>query len=204
MRGTGLSAFKSGIMTQSDQALTDHIKTGRPGALEALIRRYQEKVMRTAYGYTGNQADAEDIFQETFAEVVRSIDSFRGESEPGTWIYRIAIRKAQEHHRRKQRKWVFQWFSDSEDESSEPADPDGHTPESLLIGREDLETLRVAVNRLPDLQRQAITLFYFNDLPYQDVADVMETSVSAVESLLFRARRNLKKTLERQTTEVSV
>ncbi|NUQ82398.1 MAG: sigma-70 family RNA polymerase sigma factor [Bacteroidetes bacterium] len=191
-------------MTPTDQVLTEQLRTGHPGACEALLRRFQDKVMRTAYGYTGNQSDAEDIFQDTFAEVIRSIGTFRGESELGTWIYRITIRKAQEHHRRKQRKWMFSWFSDSEDESADPADPDGHTPESLYIGHEDLENVRQAVNRLPDLQRQAITLFYFNDLPYQEVAAVMETSVSSVESLLFRARRNLKKTLERPNEEVSV
>jgi len=154
-------------------------------------------VYNTALGIVQNAEDAEDISQEVFVQVYQSVHSFKGESKFSTWLYRITIAKALDHERRKKRKKRFaivkKIFGDPADEGLLP---DFQHPGVTFDKKETAAILFKAIKELPENQRIAFTLHKVEGLSYQEVSDVMKTSVSSVESLMHRAKNNLKKLLE--------
>lgn len=155
-------------------------------------------VYNTAMGIVQNAEDAEDIAQETFVQVYQSIGSFKGESKFSTWLYRITIAKALDHERRKKRKKRFAFVKSLFGEESQVVvhPPDFHHPGVIMDKKEDAAVLFQAIAQLPENQKVAFTLHKVDGLSYQEVSEVMNTSVSSVESLMHRAKTNLKKKLE--------
>ena len=163
-----------------------------------LVRAHQERVYSTCYRFLKSREDAQDVTQEVFMQVYKSMDDFRGESQLSTWIYRIAVTRSLDlirRHNRKRRlgsvKAIFR-IGSGEDEFDLPSDT---TPESELMDSEKKRVLAWAVSRLPEKQRIAITLNNYEQYSNQEVADIMQTSLSAIEGLLHRGRKNLKKEL---------
>ncbi len=133
-------------------------------------------------------------------EVYQSIDQFRGQSKLSSWIYRIAVTKSLDFVRRGNRKKrtgqlrrVLGWASDGEQTDLEPEV--SRTAMDELAEKERAEILHKAVDALPENQRIAVNLHNYEGFHYTEVAQIMETSVSSVESLLHRARKNLEKRL---------
>lgn len=155
-------------------------------------------VYNTALGIVQVPSDAEDIAQEVFVQVYQSISSFKGDSKFSTWLYRITITKSLDHERRKKRKKRFAFVKSLFGEDSEVVihPPDFNHPGVLMDKKEDAATLFQAIKELPDNQRIAFTLHKVEGLSYQEVSEVMNTTVSSVESLMHRARTNLRKSLE--------
>jgi RNA polymerase sigma-70 factor (ECF subfamily) len=144
-----------------------------------------------------NQADADDVTQEVFIELFRSMNRFRGESRLSTWIYRISVNKSLEHLRRKkQKKWFGLWNKPDEGDAIEKNLPDFDHPGVLAENRERAKILAWALDKLPENQRIAYTLHKIEGLGYQEIAEVIQVSLSAVESLMHRARHNLQKHLK--------
>jgi len=144
-----------------------------------------------------NAQDADDMAQEVFLDVYQKIGTFRGESRLTTWMYRLSTNKCLEEIRRRkrQRRWaslVSFWKSDGE--AIEP--PEFDHPGVQLENKERASLLMLKMEQLPDNQRVAFTLHKLDGMPYEQIAEVMETSLSAVESLIFRAKQNLKKLLK--------
>ena len=156
-------------------------------------------VFNTALSIVQNTEDAEDVAQEVFIQVYRSIDQFKGDSRLTTWIYRITTTKALDHIRSKKRKkrfaFVTSLFGVNNELLHEPTD--FQHPGIELDKKEQAALLFRMVSQLPDNQKVAFNLHKTEDLSYQEIADIMVISVSAVESLLFRARQNLRKMLEK-------
>lgn len=155
-------------------------------------------VYNTALGIVQNAEDAEDIAQETFVQVYQSIGSFKGESKFSTWLYRITIAKALDHERKKKRKKRFAFVKSIFGEESQIVvnPPDFHHPGVVLDKKENAAVLFRAIAELPENQRIAFTLHKVDGLSYQEVSEIMNTSVSSVESLMHRAKTNLRKRLE--------
>ena len=155
-------------------------------------------VYNTALGIVQNAEDAEDIAQEVFVQVHQSVGTFKGDSKFSTWLYRITITKSLDHERRKKRKKRFAFVKSLFGEDSEVVinPPDFHHPGVVLDKKEDATALFKAIEQLPENQRIAFTLHKVEGLSYQEVSEVMKTTVSSVESLLHRARSNLRKILE--------
>lgn len=168
-------------------------------AFKSLVANYQDMVYNTALGIVQNSEDAEDVTQEVFIQVYRSIDQFKGDARLSTWIYRITTTKALDHIRSRRRKkrfaFVTSLFGPNDELIHEPVD--FHHPGVALDRKEQAALLFRMIEQLPDNQRLAFTLHKTEELSYQEIADVMKLSVSAVESLLFRARQNLRKLLEK-------
>jgi len=181
-----------------EQDLIRALKEGDGAAFRRLVDDRQAMVYNTVLGMLQNPEDAEDATQEVFMKVFESIANFKGESALSTWLYRIAVTSSLEFLRKKRRKKRFAFVLSLFGDSNEPlADlPDFEHPGVRLDRRENARILFKAVAGLPENQRIAFTLHKMEGLSYQEVADVMDTSVSAVESLLHRARLNLRKTLE--------
>ncbi len=178
--------------------LIEQLKKGDETAFKTIVDDWQAMVYNTAIGIVQNAEDAEDITQEVFVQVYQSINSFKGDSKFSTWLYRIAITKSLDHERRKKRKKRFAFvrslFGDESQVVIHP--PDFHHPGVALDKKEDAARLFQAINQLPENQRVAFALHKLEGLSYQEVSEVMKTTVSSIESLMHRAKTNLKKNLE--------
>ncbi len=158
-------------------------------------------VINTCYRFVLNREDAEDIAQEVFLEVYRSLDSFRHESKLSTWLYRIAVTKSLDHLRKKKRKKRFSslkrviGFNDPAEELPLPSNL--ATPDEVVSENERKQILQNALDSLPDNQKTAFLLSKYDGYSNQEIADIMKTSLSAVESLVHRAKKNLQKQLEK-------
>ncbi len=165
-----------------------------------IVAEHQDMVLNTCYRFVLNREDAEDITQEVFLEAYRSFGSFRRESKLSTWLYRIAVTKSLDHLRKKKRKKRFSslkrviGFNDPAEELTLPS---METPAEVLSGNERTEILRKALDSLPDNQKTAFLLSKYDGYSNQEIAEVMHTTVSAIESLVHRAKKNLQKKLEK-------
>ncbi|OQP62037.1 RNA polymerase subunit sigma-70 [Niastella vici] len=179
--------------------LIQQLRAGDELAFKSLVENYQDLVYNTALGVVQNSEDAEDVAQEVFIQVYRSIDQFKGDARLSTWIYRITTTKALDHIRSRKRKKRFAFitslFGPNDELIHEPVD--FQHPGVALDRKEQAALLFRMIDQLPENQKVAFTLHKSEELSYQEIADVMQLSVSAVESLLFRARQNLRKLLEK-------
>jgi RNA polymerase sigma factor (sigma-70 family) len=158
---------------------------------------YQQKVFNTAIGLVQDHGMAEDIAQEVFITVFKSILSFNERSSMSTWIYRITVNKSLDHLRSKNRlkRGVFsQLFNKNTGEVIEDKAAFEH-PGIALERREQARQLFAAINTLPENQKTVFILAQVEELPQKDIAEIMNLSVKAVESLLQRAKVNLRKKL---------
>ena len=155
-------------------------------------------VYNTALTIVQQEEDAEDVAQEVFVQVYQSIEGFKGEAKFSTWLYRITLSKAMDHERRKKRKKRFAFVKSLFGEANEALInlPDFNHPGVSLDNKEKAAILFKAMNTLPDNQRIAFILNKVEGLSYQEISEVLETTVSAVESLLHRAKANLRKYLK--------
>jgi RNA polymerase sigma factor (sigma-70 family) len=180
-----------------EKLLINSLKNAEPEAFKILVESYKNKVYITSLGILQNPEDAEDAAQEVFLEVYLSIKHFKEQSKLSTWIYRITVSKSLELLRRKKRKKRFGFitsiFGESDKLKHDP--PDFIHPGVQAENKELSSILFKAISKLPESQNIAYTLHNIEGLSYQDIAEVMETSVSSIESLIFRAKNNLKKLL---------
>jgi len=184
-------------MGNADHILVERLKRGDETAFRELVDDYQNKVFNTCISFLKNPDDADDLTQEVFIEVYSSIKKFREDAKLSTWIYRITVNKSLEHIRkmkRKKRSVFLQWFG-NEDKDPELQVPDFNHPGVLAENRERARILLKAIEKLPEKQRIAFTLHKMEDLSYEQIAEVMQKSLSSVESLMHRAKSNLKKEL---------
>jgi RNA polymerase sigma-70 factor (ECF subfamily) len=156
-------------------------------------------VFNTALNFVQNKEDAEDISQEVFIEVYKSLPQFKGEASISTWIYRIAITKSLDHLRKKnsQKRKGFLRSLFYEDSGELMHDrPHFDHPGILMENKENARFLFAAINTLPENQKTAFILFNIDDLPQKEIAEIMNTSPKAVESLIGRAKQTLKERLK--------
>jgi RNA polymerase sigma factor (sigma-70 family) len=181
--------------------LIQGLRQGDEAAFKYLVTTYQDRVYNTAIGIVQNAEDAEDVAQEVFIQVYRSIHSFKGESKLSTWLYRIATTRALDLLRSRKSKKRFGFMQRLFGEGNEPIHeiPDFNHPGIAMDRKENAAKLFKAIAQLPENQRTAFTLHKLEDLSYQEVSEVMQTSVPAVESLMHRAKQNLKKILEKDS-----
>lgn len=182
----------------NEDFLIQELKEGKGLAFKTIVDEYQNMVYNTCLAIVKSEEDAEDIAQEVFVQVYQSIKSFKGESKLSTWIYRIATTKSLDHERKKKRKKRFGFVKSIFGEDSEIIinPPDFNHPGVALDKKENAAKLFKAIDKLPENQRIAFLLNKVEGLSYQEVSQVLQVSVSSIESLLHRAKNNLRKILE--------
>jgi RNA polymerase sigma-70 factor, ECF subfamily len=185
--------------------LINRLKNGDQDAYRMVIEEYQTSVLNSCFKFVKNRETAEDLTQEVFLEVFKSIGSFRMESKFSTWLYRISITKSLDHLKSMKTKKRF-GFLKSIFSGDGPEDhflfSDQDNPHQIL---EDLDRKRVlswALESLPENQKVAFTLNKYDDKSYKEIAEILNTTVSSVESLIFRAKSNLKKKLYKYYKEI--
>ena len=188
-------------MTDQDHLIIK-LKSGDESAYRWLIETYHTRVISLCNQYLHDPAEAEDLAQDVFVEVIESIHRFRGDAAIATWIYRIAVNKSLNRKKRLARKKRLFPGNDSSGvhETEQTVTSTGsdaqQRPDHQMEQEEDRKALKQAIDKLPENQRTAFLLSKYEELPYKEIAEVMNTSLSAVESLLFRARLNLQKHLK--------
>ncbi len=185
-------------MKAAEITLADQLKSGSAIAYSNLIKQFQGRVYNTCLGFVHRSEEAEDLTQEVFLEVFRSIARFKGESKLSTWIYRISVTKSLEHIRKQSRKKRSGNVCSLADLNERGFDVSGDRldhPGLQMENKDRSHALLSAIDSLPKNQKIAFTLNKIDGRSYQEVAEVMQTSLGAVESLIFRARKSLQVTL---------
>ncbi|MDZ7738866.1 MAG: RNA polymerase sigma factor [Bacteroidales bacterium] len=175
----------------SEKQIINALIDGEDSAYRHIIAKYREPVVRLCRGFTGSADDAEDLAQDVFIEVFRSVGRFKGRSSLSTWIYRIAVNKSINFVRDRSKKNHDDYALTAEIEGRDNDD----SADSRLMQKDHAMALHSAVERLPESQRTAFVLSKYEDMSYSEIAAIMKNSISSVESLLFRAKRNLQKHL---------
>lgn len=177
--------------------LINGLKAGERDAFQAMFRLYRKQVFNTCLGLLQHSEDAEDVAQEVFIEVFKSADKFRGDAKLTTWLYRIAYNKCLDHIRAKNRsKRSGNVVSlDGEAAPQIPTDNFFEHPGIVLEQKEESKIVFAAITALPENQRVAFTLSKVDGMSYKEIGEVMELNIPAIESLLHRAKQNLKKLL---------
>ena len=181
-------------MVNQPNDLIRKLQEGDQMEFTTLMDLYQNMVYNTALGIVQNEEDADDITQEVFEQVYISIGSFKGESKLSTWLYKITISKSLDHIKKKKRKKRFgvvqSLFGGLDVEKYSPVE--FNHPGVQLEQKERAGELFAALNQLPDKQKIAFILHKVEGQSYQEVAEIMNKSLYAVEALMSRAKANLK------------
>lgn len=176
-----------------------NLRSGNQAAFSLLIDDYQQKVFHTCISFVPNKEDAEDIAQEVFLEVYKSIGKFKGNSKLSTWIYKICTNKCLEFIRKKnaKKRLVFMQRILGNEIPLDKTNffTEFNHPGILLEHKEQSETIYLAINTLPESQKSVFTLAKLDGKTYQEIAEITGKSMSSVESIMFRAKKNLQKKL---------
>ncbi|MGH7551951.1 MAG: RNA polymerase sigma factor RpoE [Longimicrobiales bacterium] len=182
----------------SDLSLVRRVQRGDKGAFDALVLKYQHKVVKLVMRYMRNPAEAEDVAQEAFIKAYRALPQFRGDSAFYTWLYRIAINTAKNALVSRDRSPVdYELDLQNPDESYDMHArlKDSETPEALVLTDEIRVTVNSAIEALPEDLRTAIVLREIEGLSYEEIAAAMECPVGTVRSRIFRAREAIDRRL---------
>ncbi len=172
------------------------IQSGDGTVFSGLVEQWQNMVYNTSLGIVQNEEDAEDITQDVFIRLYENISSFRQEAQLSTWIYRITVNLSLDFEKRKKRQKHGGLLKKIFSVRAEEEPVNFNHPGVLLDNKEKAAILFKALKKLPDKQRIAFTLHKMEGLSAKEVAEIMETSLYAVESLISRAKNSLKKILE--------
>jgi RNA polymerase sigma-70 factor (ECF subfamily) len=171
-----------------DQTLVAACLAGDRSAFDPIVERYRRQVYNVCFRFTGNHADASDLAQDVFIRAYRGLRGFKGRSALGTWLYRIAVNvclnRTASHA---PRETLLR--PDRLEDASEP-------PDRTLLREERAERVRAAIARLPKKQRATLILRVYHDLPHDEIARVLGSSVGAAKANFFHALVNLKKLLQ--------
>jgi len=181
-----------------DQELVAEAAAGSREAFDELVRRHQVSIVSLARALTSGSADAEDLAQEVFLRVWRSLRGFRGDSTFRTWLHRVAVNVIHSHHGRVSRlRRLFQVVP-AESATERDNDPIESAADPLDVESDVVmrDTIDKALATLPDELRVAVTLRDVQGLDYKEIASVLEVPIGTVESRIFRGRQRLKPLLE--------
>ena len=183
-----------------DRLIAD-FKEGSRERFDELVKAYTQKLYRLAYGLLGNHHDAEEVVQDAFVRAYRGLDSFRGDSSFETWMHRITMNLARNkfHWNRRRGEGITVSLSD-QGEPGEDGDPVGelelpdtsYSPDRLIQKVETQDNVIRGMNTLPQSLREAMILRHVKDLPYEEIAGLLNCPVGTVKSRIARGRELLR------------
>ncbi len=188
----------SEISNRSDKILLDQLRAGHPGAFEQLVAKQASRLINLAYRLVGNRAEAEEIAQEGFLRLHRSLDSFRGDCSLSSYLYRIVSRLAIDHLRREKLRRKLFFFRRQEDDV-DPVDmaaDTGASPRDNLQSKETGKRLLAALDLLSARQRAVFVLRHQEGLPLKEIAATLGLEEGTVKTHLHRAVRALRTELK--------
>ncbi|MBW3622085.1 MAG: sigma-70 family RNA polymerase sigma factor [Armatimonadetes bacterium] len=188
-------------MQPDEKRIIERCKLGDAAAFNELVLRYEKQVYNLAYRLTGNYDDANDVASDTFVRIYNSISKFRGDSAFSTWLYRIVTNVYLDSRKRRSAhpNLSLEEYLEMEEGSLErQVEDDTPGPHVKIEERERHERLMDAIHRLPEFQRIIILLYHIQELPYEEISEILDMPLGTVKSRLNRARRALKELLVQQ------
>jgi RNA polymerase sigma-70 factor (ECF subfamily) len=181
-----------------DSRLARKVQKGDRQAFEVLLARYERPIFSFIFHFFRERPLCEDLTQETFLRAFRFIGSFRPKEKFSSWLYSIAKNLCIDEIRRRQKGTTV------DIDAVEPDDlvadsPAGNNPLVASVMVQQGEILRKAIARLPEKYRTSILLFYFNELSYEEISEVMGISLSNTKILLFRGKKMLQEIYREET-----
>lgn len=189
------------MINSTNEDLMRSVAAGDAHAFERLVNRHQKRILNFIFHFMGDPTDAEDLTQEVFLRVWKSAGAYKPEAKFTTWLYRIAANLCINRQRSLRiRKWFSMSEADSQQQESsevfiDTAGVTRTTPEDDLLQSELSQQVRKALDALPSSQRLTIVLKIYDGMTYLEISQILGRSVSAVDSLLIRAKKNLQKKL---------
>ena len=185
--------------TVPSEDLMARIAKGDRDAFELLVNRHQTSILNLIYRFIGDRTQAKDLAQEVFIRVWQAAKTYKAKAKFTTWIYRITANLCFNELKSSRRKNWFLFHQSVELSGhtiEETLSDSAPSAEDLLLDKERSRQISDALQSLPYNQRMALVLKRYDDLPYEEIGRIMDCSVSAVESLLVRAKRNLQEKLK--------
>jgi len=185
-------------MEENEQLIVDRMCRGDQKAFQELVERYKRKIYHLAYDILGDHHEAEDISQEVFIRVFRSIKSFRRDAKMSSWIYKITVNTSIDSLRKKKRK-----PEETMEDLMQANSQDSLMGRSGFLENPELSTeasfiqqhIHKALQKVSPKERTVFVMRYYNDFQINEIADVLNISSGTVKSLLFRALKKLKREL---------
>ena len=184
-------------MNEQHLLLLRQTAEGNSTAFSRLYEFFSNKVYNTALLHLQNKEEAEEITQDVFVEIHRSAKDFKGDAQVSTWIFRITVNKCLDRlrYRKRKKRFAFVLSIFSEQGAVRFDKPSFDHPGLSLENKEKGKILMEAIGQLPEAQKNVIIMALIEDLPRQEIADIMQLSLKATESTLQRAKANLRQIL---------
>lgn len=177
---------------QSDLELVRQFQDGDESAFNHVVLRYQEKVYWVARRFVNDHDSADDVTQEVFCKAYESLKEFRGDSSLYTWLYRITVNVALNAIRKQKIRDFFRI-----DELFEAEDVDSPPPDEALERQEERALIEQAIATLPTKQKSVFLLRYYDELPYEEIAKILKTSVGGLKANYFHAVKKIQEYIQR-------
>ena len=182
---------------EQDVLWMEKIKNGDQEAFRLLIETHQLRVIGTVAKMLGDDTDSEDIAQQVFIRVWNSAARYQPTAKFTTWLFKIMRNLVFNELRRRKRHPAMPLESKEDDHSFQTPDPDSPSPAASMLDSELQAAIQRAIDSLPEVQRMAIILRRYEEMSYEEIAEVLKLSVPAVKSILFRARADLRVQLQK-------
>ena len=189
--------------TPPTDGLLDRLRAGEAGAYRELMRRYERRVFAFCYGFLRDEDETMDAVQDTFVKVFRKLETFRGEAQLSTWIFRIARNLCIDKCRRKARVPMDE-FDETRDHAPDPlggpllvGEGSTNNPGRDVLRAELRSVILEAVDDLSEAHREIVLLREVEGLAYSEIAEVLEVPIGTVMSRLYHARKNLQRRIGR-------
>ncbi|MCE9610807.1 MAG: sigma-70 family RNA polymerase sigma factor [Chthoniobacter sp.] len=183
-----------------DLAWMARVKQGDETALQALIEAHQHRIIGTVAKMLGDSGDAEDIAQQVFIRVWKSAARYEPTAKFTTWLFKITRNLVFNELRRRKRHPAQSLDAAAFHDDDRPMQVADHTvkaPDTSVLDEEMQAAIQRAIDELPETQRMAVILRRYDDIPYEEIGEILDLSVPAVKSVLFRARTELREKLKR-------
>lgn len=181
------------VANPTDAELVESCLAGRRESFDVLVERHQRHVYQLCYRFVGNHEDASDLTQDVFVRAYRALRNFKGEASLGTWLYRIGVNVCLNKVGAKTPKpeSLDPLLAASDERIASPAE----SASDAVLREERAVQVRAAIARLPTKQRATLILRIYHELPHEEIAGILGSSVGAVKANFFHALNNLKKLL---------
>jgi len=173
----------------SDPALVEAFLGGRPEAFDVIVERHQRQVYQLCYRFTGNHEDASDLAQDVFVRAFRGLRHFKGQASLATWLYRIGVNASLN-------RAAVKRLRTEPIEAERHVDTAGKDPLVNLVRAEHAARVRAAIRQLPPKQRATLILRVYHELPHEEIARALGSSVGAVKANFFHALGNLRRLIK--------
>jgi RNA polymerase sigma-70 factor (ECF subfamily) len=186
-------------MTKSDQELIREIQSGTTSSFRVLVERHKDRAFTLALRMVRQRTDAEEALQDAFLRAFQALDDFRGEAKFSTWFYKIVYNVCLTRlGRTKPDTGHFSFQDDEAEHITLQLASDDSLPDEILEQSEFMTLISQEIERMPEQYRTIITLYYINELSYEEMSDVLQLPLGTIKTHLFRGRASLRSTMIRK------